>query len=90
MSYCAYCRTPECDPWNRRYHDNEYGFPLRDDAALFERLILEINQAGLSWLTILKKQESFHAAYDGFLPERVATYATVASAFGASGRGIAL
>jgi DNA-3-methyladenine glycosylase I len=75
MSYCAYCRTPECDAWNRRYHDTEYGFPLQDDAALFERLILEINQAGLSWLTILKKQESFRAAYDGFVPDRVAAYA---------------
>lgn len=74
MSYCTFCRTPECDPWNRRYHDTEYGFPLAEDAPLFERLILEINQAGLSWLTILKKKESFHKAYDGFQLEAVAAY----------------
>src|SRR5258708_3174009 len=74
MSYCSYCRTPECDPWNRQYHDTEYGFPLRDDAALFARLVLEINQAGLSWLTILKKKESFHLSYDRFIPDLVAAY----------------
>jgi DNA-3-methyladenine glycosylase I len=57
-------------PLSRR----EYGFPLAEDAALFERLVLEINQAGLSWLTILKKREAFRRAYDGFDPEIVAGY----------------
>jgi DNA-3-methyladenine glycosylase I len=56
------------------YHDKEYGFPLDSDAELFERLMLEINQAGLSWLTILKKREAFRRAYGGFDPEVVAAY----------------
>ena len=60
--------------WHGPYHDTEYGFPLDDDAALFERLILEINQAGLSWLTILKKRDAFRRAYDGFDPAIVAAY----------------
>ena len=60
--------------WHGPYHDTEYGFPLADDAALFERLVLEINQAGLSWLTILKKRDAFRSAYDGFDLERVARY----------------
>ena len=59
---------------NRNYHDTQYGFPLKDDNALFERLVLEINQAGLSWITILKKAENFHYAYDGFVIEKVARY----------------
>jgi DNA-3-methyladenine glycosylase I len=61
-------------PFHGPYHDREYGFPLRDDAALFERLILEINQAGLSWLTILQKRPRFREAYDGFDIARVAAY----------------
>jgi len=60
--------------WHGPYHDTEYGFPLDDDAALFERLVLEINQAGLSWLTILKKRDAFRRAYAGFDPEVVAGY----------------
>lgn len=56
------------------YHDREYGFPVRDDDRLFERLVLEINQAGLSWLTILRKREAFRAAFDDFSLERVARY----------------
>lgn len=56
------------------YHDTEYGFPSRDDSVLFERLVLEINQAGLSWLTILKKRQAFLAAFDGFDIDRVAAY----------------
>jgi DNA-3-methyladenine glycosylase I len=56
------------------YHDTEYGFPLEEDALLFERLILEINQAGLSWTTILKKKENFRTAYDGFSIDTVAGY----------------
>ncbi len=62
------------DPYNREYHDTEYGFPIRDDSALFERLILEINQAGLSWLTILKKREAFQKAYAGFDFHKVAAF----------------
>jgi DNA-3-methyladenine glycosylase I len=72
-SYCAAVRTG-IDEWNRKYHDTEYGVPLQDDNELFERLVLEINQAGLSWLTILKKRESFRNAYHGFELERVAAY----------------
>jgi DNA-3-methyladenine glycosylase I len=70
----SYCEAAAGHPFHGPYHDNEYGFPLRDDGALFERLVLEINQAGLSWLTILKKRENFRAAYDGFDVERVAGY----------------
>lgn len=69
-SYCDFAEGP----WHRPYHDGEYGFPLRGDAELFERLMLEINQAGLSWLTILKKRDGFRRAYHGFDPERVARY----------------
>ena len=73
MSYCALVRAG-LDDWNRRYHDHDYGFPLTTDAELFERLILEINQAGLSWLTILKKRPAFQAAYQGFDIDRVARF----------------
>lgn len=70
----SYCRIAPGDPLHAPYHDREYGFPLRGDAELFERLVLEINQAGLSWGTILRKRASFTAAYDGFVLDRVATY----------------
>lgn len=70
----SYCDAAAGHPFHGPYHDTEYGFPLRDDDALFERLVLEINQAGLSWLTILKKRESFRRAYDGFRVEAVAAY----------------
>src|SRR5918994_560662 len=70
----SYCDVAPGHEWHGPYHDREYGFPLNDDAALFERLMLEINQAGLSWLTILKKREAFRLAYDGFAPEVVAAY----------------
>ena len=70
----SYCRVAPGHPFHGPYHDREYGFPLRDDAALFERLVLEINQAGLSWLTILQKRAAFVDAYDGFDPVRVAAY----------------
>ncbi len=72
-SYCDFVRTSG-DPLHTRYHNTQYGFPLVDDDALFGRLILEINQAGLSWTTILKKQEAFHRAYDGFAIATVAAY----------------
>jgi DNA-3-methyladenine glycosylase I len=74
-TYCDYCNSHPEDTFNRVYHDSQYGFPLKDDNLLFERLLLEINQAGLSWITILKKAENFRKAYDGFDIEKVANYA---------------
>lgn len=56
------------------YHDREYGFPIEDESRMFERLLLEINQAGLNWELILKKREGFRAAYDGFDVDMVADY----------------
>jgi DNA-3-methyladenine glycosylase I len=70
----TYCAAAPGHPLHGPYHDREYGFPSRDDAVLFERLVLEINQAGLSWLTVLKKRPAFFAAYDGFDIDRVAGY----------------
>jgi DNA-3-methyladenine glycosylase I len=70
----SYCDAAPSHEWHGPYHNKEYGFPLEDDAALFERLMLEINQAGLSWLTILKKREAFRRAYGGFDPAVVAAY----------------
>lgn len=76
-SYCDYCNSHSEDTFNKTYHDTEYGFPLLDDNLLFERLILEINQAGLSWITILKKADNFRKAYDGFDIEKVASYSDI-------------
>ena len=73
-SYCRYVAGLPLDDLHRVYHDTAYGFPLTDDHALFGRLVLEINQAGLSWTTILKKQEAFHRAYAGFDIDRVAGF----------------
>ena len=70
----SYCLIAPGHPYHGPYHDHEYGFPIREDAALFERLALEINQAGLSWLTILQKRENFRAAFEGFEIDRVAGY----------------
>jgi DNA-3-methyladenine glycosylase I len=70
----GYCAAAPGHPFHGPYHDTEYGFPSRDDSVLFERLVLEINQAGLSWLTILKKRQAFLAAFDGFDIDRVAAY----------------
>lgn len=70
----TYCAAAPGHPHHGPYHDGEYGFPSDDEAVLFERLVLEINQAGLSWLTILKKRAAFRAAYDGFVVDRVAAY----------------
>ena len=70
----SYCRISQGHPWHGPYHDREYGFPIRSDAALLERLALEINQAGLSWLTMLVKRENFRKAFEGFEPEVVAAY----------------
>jgi len=73
-TYCQYVLEHPDDAFNKRYHDTGYGFPIEDDNLLFERLVLEINQAGLSWITILKKAENFHRAYGGFDLETVAGY----------------
>ena len=70
----TYCDIAPGHPFHGPYHEGEYGFPSRDDNVLFERLILEIYQAGLSWLTILKKREAFQAAFDGFDIDKVAAY----------------
>ncbi len=69
-----YCDFAPGHPLHGPYHDREYGFPVADEAILFERLILEINQAGLSWELMLKKRANFHAAFEGFEVDRVAAY----------------
>jgi len=71
MSYCDFAPG---QPYHGPYHDREYGFPVKSDDALFERLVLEINQAGLSWLTILKKREVFRKAFANFDIEKVARF----------------
>lgn len=68
------CPWGASDPQYRDYHDREWGTPLREDRKLFELLLLEGAQAGLSWLTILRKRENYRAAFDLFDPERVARY----------------
>ncbi|HVC52800.1 MAG TPA: DNA-3-methyladenine glycosylase I [Stellaceae bacterium] len=70
----AYCRAAPGHPFHGPYHDTEYGFPTADEAALFERLALEINQAGLSWLTVLQKRAAFRTAFAGFDVDRVAAF----------------
>ncbi|MFI5119902.1 MAG: DNA-3-methyladenine glycosylase I [Thermoanaerobaculia bacterium] len=70
----SYCDVAPGDSLHGPYHDREYGFPLRKDPELLERLALEINQAGLSWATILRKRANFRAAFEGFDPEVVARY----------------
>ncbi len=70
----SYCDIAASHEWHGPYHDTEYGVPIADEAALFERLVLEINQAGLSWLTILKKRAAFRQAYAGFDVEAVARF----------------
>ena len=73
-TYCDYCNSHPEDTFNKTYHDTQYGFPLKDDNLLFERLILEVNQAGLSWITILKKADNFRKAYHDFDIAQVANY----------------
>jgi len=73
-TYCYYVAKLPNDNVHRHYHDHEYGFPLQHDNELFARLVLEINQAGLSWDTILKKKENFFAAYDDFEIKKIAVY----------------
>ncbi|MBX9739049.1 MAG: DNA-3-methyladenine glycosylase I [Beijerinckiaceae bacterium] len=68
------CPWPGVDPLYVAYHDEEWGVPEWDDRALFEKLILDGFQAGLSWITILRKREAFRAAFDGFDPHKIALY----------------
>lgn len=70
----AYCLAAPGSPLHGPYHDGEYGFPARGEAVLFERLVLEINQAGLSWATILRKRDAFRAAFADFDVDRVAAF----------------
>ncbi len=70
----SYCDSAPGDPVHAGYHDTEYGFPIADESALFERLVLEINQAGLSWATILRKRDNFRVAYSGFDVDTVVGY----------------
>lgn len=76
MSYCEFVAAlpPDTDNPNKPYHDREYGFPIENDNELFGRLLLEINQAGLSWTIILNKQAAFRAAYAGFDIAAVAAF----------------
>lgn len=71
VTRCAWCGN---DPLYVVYHDREWGVPVHDDRALFELLLLEGAQAGLSWITILGKRENYRRAFDGFDPERIARY----------------
>jgi DNA-3-methyladenine glycosylase I len=73
-SYCEAVALMTPDSVHRHYHDHEYGFPIDDDNLLFARLVLEINQAGLSWTTILNKKDHFFRAFDGFDLPTVAQY----------------
>jgi len=68
------CAWPSNDPLMIEYHDNEWGVPVHDDRKLFEFMVLDAFQAGLSWKTILHKRENFRKAFDNFQPEIIATY----------------
>jgi DNA-3-methyladenine glycosylase I len=76
MTYCEYIETisGEALDLHREYHDNHYGFPIDDDNKQFERLMFDINQAGLNWILILKKQNNFRRAFDNYSLEKVAGY----------------
>lgn len=73
-TYCDFVKSLPPDDLHRIYHDTAYGFPLTDDNELFGRLVLEINQAGLSWATILKKEANFRKAFHKFSIKKVAAY----------------
>jgi len=73
-SYCEAVATMDKNNVHRIYHDTAYGFPIDNDDALFERLVLEINQAGLSWSTILNKQLQFKKAYKNFSVKKIAAF----------------
>jgi DNA-3-methyladenine glycosylase I len=83
----AYCLAAPLHPLHGPYHDREYGFPAADESVLFERLTLEINQAGLSWLTVLRKRAALRAAFADFAVDRVAAFddADVARLLGDAG-----
>ncbi|MGA8651998.1 MAG: DNA-3-methyladenine glycosylase I [Xanthobacteraceae bacterium] len=70
----ARCPWPKDDALYLAYHDEEWGVPEYDDRALYEKLVLDGFQAGLSWITILRKRENFRRAFDGFVPEKIARY----------------
>jgi len=74
MSEVIRCPWSGEDPLYRAYHDEEWGVPEYDDRALYEKLMLDGFQAGLSWITILRKRENFRRAFEGFKPERIARY----------------
>lgn len=74
MSYCSFCKDRDEFDAHRIYHDQFYGFSIEEDDELFGRLILEINQAGLSWNTILLKQDNFRKAFDDYSIEKIAQY----------------
>jgi len=73
-TYCDFVTNLDYEDLHRHYHDTAYGYPIIDDNELFGRLVLEINQAGLSWTTILKKQHNFRIAFDNFNVNKVANY----------------
>lgn len=73
-SYCEAVASMDKNNLHKIYHDTAYGFPIDNDDELFERLVLEINQAGLSWSTILNKQQNFKKAYKNFNIKKVATF----------------
>src|SRR3954447_7536559 len=81
------CPWPKQDPLYLAYHDEEWGVPEFDDRALYEKLVLDGFQAGLSWITILRKRENFRRAFDNFDPERIARYkpAKIAQLMGDAG-----
>lgn len=78
MSYCTFVNNTIAETadalLHKQYHDHQYGFPIEDDDELFGRLLLEINQAGLSWTLMLRKQDNFRKAYSNFSIEKVAVY----------------
>lgn len=78
MSYCSFINNSVSEQsdylLHKHYHDHQYGFPIDDDDELFGRFLLEINQAGLSWILMLRKQEGFRKAFDNFSIEKVARY----------------
>jgi DNA-3-methyladenine glycosylase I len=76
MTYCEFLKTISGDKltFHKEYHDNHYGFPVDNDDELFERLMFEINQAGLNWILILQKQHNFRKAFENFNIEKVAAY----------------
>jgi DNA-3-methyladenine glycosylase I len=69
------CWWPGADPLYVAYHDDDWGHPVTDERELFEKLLLDGAQAGLAWITILRKRETYRAAFEGFVPERIAAYA---------------